>query len=254
MARAKRQSTKKTENKKLEQALTLNGLAISEGPSKKSWSLKDLKLVTPKTRGQEEVFREWHEGQHICMHGTAGTGKTYIGLYMALEAVLRQNQNRIIIVRSSAQTRQQGFLPGDKNEKMEVFEGPYQDICHDLIGKSSTYGDMIKARKIEFMSTSFIRGLTWDNAVVIVDESQNMTAHELNSVMTRVGENTRVIVCGDVVQSDLTGRQGDVSGMEHFLRVILEMRNFSQIQFTVNDVVRSGFVKSWIQALEIVPK
>lgn len=254
MARAKRQSTKKSETKRLEEALTCNGLAILEGPSKKSWTLKDLKLITPKTRGQEEVFREWYEGQDVCMHGCAGTGKTYVALYLALEAMLRQHQNRIIIVRSSAQTRNQGFLPGDKNEKMDAFEGPYQDICYDLMGRASTYEDMIKARKVEFMSTSFIRGLTWDNAVVIVDESQNMTDHELNSIMTRVGENTRVVVCGDIIQSDLTGKNGDVSGMEHFLRIIQEMRNFSQVQFTVNDIVRSGFVKSWIKALEIVPK
>lgn len=254
MAKAKRQSTKKSQTKHLEEALTMNGLAIGEGPKTKSWSQKDLKVVTPMTRNQEDVFREWYEGQNICLFGSAGTGKSFLSCYLALESILKKEQTKIIILRSAVQTRQIGALPGTIGEKIAPFEAPYQDIFHELIGRPSTYEDMKKMNKVEFMCTSFVRGLTWDNCVIIVDEFQNLTFHEINSIMTRVGNNSRVIVSGDVVQNDLSGRNGDVSGAERFLRVVQEMRAFSSIQFTVNDIVRSGFVKSWIQATEVVPK
>lgn len=254
MAKAKRQSTKKTQARHLEESLVMNGLAISEGPRTKSWSQKDLKIVTPLTYNQEEAFREWFEGQNLCLFGSAGAGKSFLACFMALDAVLKRHQEKIIIVRSIVPSRDVGFLPGTRAEKAEPYELPYHDIFHELMGRKSTYEDMKKAAKVEFIETSFVRGLTWDNAVIIVDEFQNLTFHEINSIMTRVGNNSRVIVSGDILQTDLSGKGKEITGAERFLRVIQEMKAFSSIHFTVNDIVRSGFVKSWIMATEAVPK
>jgi phosphate starvation-inducible protein PhoH len=195
------------------------------------------------------MFHEWYNNEHLCAYGTAGTGKTYLAMYLALNEIFSPNtpQDKIIIVRSVVPTRDVGFLPGDLNEKISVYETPYKDICAELIGRSSTYDDMKEAGVITFMSTSFIRGLTWDNAIVLVDEAQNMSFHEINSVMTRIGEDTRVIFNGDLAQSDLKVCQ---SGMGQFLQIAQQMGDFGLVEFNRHDIVRSGVVKSWIIASE----
>lgn len=234
-------------------ALSLNAKAMEEGPKRKQWTGHDLKTVKPLTSNQEELFHAWFNGHNICTYGCAGTGKSFLSLFLALSSVIdRREQNRIIIVRSAVQTRDLGFLPGTLEEKVMLYELPYEDICHELIGRSSTYQDMKDGGIIEFKTTSFIRGLTWDNAVIIVDEAQNMTFHELDSVMTRVGNNSRVIISGDMKQTDLEVRRGSVqtSGMHQLLGVVKNMKEFATIEFTVNDIVRSDFVKSWIVARE----
>lgn len=233
----------------LQTALHANQRAHLNGPQRKIWSVHDLKTIKPLTRNQEDMFHQWYNNDHICAFGTAGTGKTYLALYLALNEVCspKTPQDKIIIVRSVVPTRDVGFLPGDLDEKISVYESPYRDICHELIGRRSTYDDMKDAGMIEFMSTSFIRGLTWDNAVVIIDEGQNMSFHELNSIMTRLGENTRIIFTGDLSQSDLRTPQ---AGMGRFLDIVREMSDFGIIQFNYHDIVRSSIVKSWIIASE----
>lgn len=233
----------------LEDALHNNGVAQLDGPRKKKWSVHDLKTIKPLTRNQEDMFHEWYNNDHICAYGTAGTGKTYLGLYLALTEVFNAStpQDKIIIVRSVVPTRDVGFLPGDLDEKISVYESPYRDICAELVGRDSTYDDMKYAGLIEFMSTSFIRGLTWDNAVVIIDEGQNMSFHEINSIMTRLGENTRLIFTGDLAQSDLRASQ---TGMGQFVKIIEGMKDFGTVQFNHHDIVRSSIVKSWIIASE----
>ena len=234
----------------LENALLKNGHA-KEGPVKKKWTTHDLADIKPLTPTQEEMFHAFFNDQHICAYGSAGTGKTFLALYLALTAVIGrpQEQSRIIIVRSVVPTREVGHLPGTLDEKIIPYELPYRDLLHELVGRQSTYDDMKAAGLIEFMTTSFIRGLTWEDAIVIVDEGQNMSFHEINSIMTRLGENSRVIFTGDLNQSDLT-RKYDPTGMDRFLRVTKNMVEFDQIQFTLHDIVRSAFVKSWIMATE----
>lgn len=250
--RAKRSNSKATELEHLSLALTLNGKAMEEGPRRKHWTGHDIKTIKPLTSTQEEMFHAWFNGFNLCAHGSAGTGKTFLALYLALQAVLeRHEQNRIIIVRSAVATRDIGFLPGTLEEKTALYELPYHDIMWELVGKASTYQDMKDVGVIEFMTTSFVRGLTWDNAVVVVDEGQNMTFHEIDSIMTRLGQNSRIIVTGDVRQTDLEGKKnGSSCGMGHFLNVVKNMKEFSSVQFTVNDIVRSDLVKSWIMASE----
>ena len=155
----------------------------------------------------------------------------------------------MIIVRSVVPTREIGFLPGDLNDKVSVYETPYKDICAELIGRSSTYDDMKEAGIVQFMPTSFIRGLTWDNAIVVVDECQNMTFHEINSIVTRLGQNSRIIFTGDTNQTDL--RPVDC-GMTKMLSVVDNIETFAKVKFTTDDIVRSNIVKSWIVAAEAV--
>jgi len=246
----KKRSNRKSELAYINEALYANGQAIQEGPKKKTWSIKDLKNIRPKTDAQEEMFQAWYAGKHVCASGSAGTGKTFLALYLALTELFEHRTQRVIIVRSAVATREVGFLPGTLEEKQAMYELPYHDICAELVGRSSTYRDLKEQGVVEFMTTSFIRGLTWDNAVVIVDESQNMTFHELNSIMTRIGENTRIILTGDTKQTDLDGRKLGVEGMSQALRVFKNMESFASVHFTKYDIVRSDFVKSWIVAVD----
>lgn len=252
MARKKQKTTSYAlrENRRLEQLVANNFRAIQEGPKKKKWSSHDLKCIKPLTAAQGDLFHAFFQGNHICAYGSAGSGKTFLGMYLALNEVLQGNQQQIIIVRSAVTTRDLGFMPGDLNEKMALYEAPYKDICAELVGRASTYADMKEAGVISFMATSYIRGLTWDNAIILVEEGQNMSAHEINSIMTRVGQNTRVIFTGDLIQTDLRKNSRDVSGMAGFLNIIARMDGFEAVEFTVHDIVRSEFVKSWIIASE----
>lgn len=247
--RAKRSN--KSEIINLNNALLMNGRAMDEGPKRKHWTSHDLKTIKPLTATQEDMFHAWYNGSNLCAHGCAGTGKTFLALYLALTAVTDHIQNRIIIVRSAVATRDIGFLPGSLEEKIATYELPYHDIMWELVGRPNTYDDMKQAGLVEFMTTSFVRGLTWDNAVVVVDECQNMTFHEIDSIMTRLGQNTRIIVTGDVRQSDLEGkRNGSGSGMDHFMTIARNMKEFTSIKFTTDDIVRSDLVKAWIIAAE----
>lgn len=247
----KRASRHKDEIKFLGEALKQNGTAKRNGPKQKTWSIHDLKTIKPLTPSQEDLFHAFYNSDHICAHGTAGTGKTYLTFYLALVEILNPKtpQNHLIVVRSVVPTRDIGFLPGDLNEKIAVYESPYKDICAELIGRRSSYEDMKEARLIKFMPTSFIRGLTWDDAIVIVDECQNMSFHEINSIVTRLGQNSRIIFTGDTNQTDLRPVE---CGMDQLLKVANNVQTFAMVEFDHNDIVRSEIVKSWIIATEEV--
>lgn len=246
----KHRNSRQAELETISLALVQNGRAMEEGSKRKHWSKHDVKAVQPLTPTQEDMFHAWYDDKHICAHGSAGTGKTFLALYLAINEILEKHQNKIIVVRSAVPTREVGYLPGTLEEKTALYELPYYDIMYELIGRSSTYHDMKEAGLIEFMTTSFIRGLTWDNAIIIVDEGENMTFHEIDSIMTRIGENTRIIFTGDIKQSDLDGKKNGVSGMRQALNIFDRMKEFESIQFTKHDIVRSQFVKSWIIASE----
>jgi phosphate starvation-inducible PhoH-like protein len=250
---AKTLSKKDQDIKFLTEVLNNNGMAMTEQRKRKSWTRHDLKAIKPLNEPQRAMFQSYFEGTTaIIANGSAGTGKTLAALYLALTDVLdrQQPQERIIIVRSAVATRDIGHLPGDINEKLEPYEAPYKDIIGFLLGNYDAYDQMKEAGIIEFMPTSFIRGLNWDDAIVIVDEIQNLNFHEANSVITRVGDNTRLIIVGDQIQTDLYRSNNDKSGMDRFLRIARTMKDFDEIVFTKEDIIRSAFVKSWICALE----
>lgn len=245
----KRRAGRKGQVQELQQALLLNGQAMEEDRKRKTWSTHDIKTIKPLTPTQTDMFHAWCQGDNICAHGSAGTGKTFLAFYLALEELFTQKYQKIILVRSAVPTRDIGFLPGTLEEKMQQYEQPYHDIMHELLGRGSTYSDMKEAGVVEFHSTSFLRGLTWDNAIVIVDEVENLTFHEIDNVMTRIGENTRIIFTGDTRQTDLDGskRLGS-EGLTQALKVFEHMKSFTTIQFSEMDIVRSDLVKSWIVA------
>lgn len=236
----------------LQKSLQNNAKAELEGPRTKKWTQHDLRSIRPLTQAQEDFFRAFFDGNHVCGYGSAGTGKSYITLWLALNEMLKENSkpNRIIIVRSCVPTRDIGFLKGTEEEKNEVYERPYIDIVGDILGKATAYADMKAAGYIEFVSTSFLRGISWNEAIIIVDEAQSMTLHELSSVMSRVGKNSTIVVIGDLSQNDLIKKKGDESGFPSFLRIIDMMDEFEKIQFLQQDIVRSAFCKSWICAME----
>ena len=208
-----------------------------------------LKNVNPLTENQRIAFDAFDDGKHLMLHGMAGTGKTFIALYKAIEALMENKgvQNKIYVVRSVVPTRDMGFLPGNQKEKMKVYEAPYYAICTELFDRSDAYEVLKQKNAIEFISTSFVRGITMNNCFVIVDEVNNMTFHELDSVITRIGKGCRVLFCGDFRQSDLTKDQ-ERNGLKDFMRVIDRLNDFVHVDFLEHDIVRSRLVKEYIIA------
>lgn len=212
--------------------------------------IDDLFVIDPLTTNQKLFFDAYKKGSnHIALHGVAGTGKTFIALYKALEEVLDKSsqQDRIIIVRSAVQSREIGHLPGDLGEKLAVYQQPYKDICHALFERADAWSLLEEAGTIEFISTSFIRGTTFENAIIIVDEMQNMNFEEIDTVMTRVGEGSKIIWCGDYRQTDLR-KSNDKTGILRFFDVAKYMASFARIEFMAEDIVRSELVKEYILA------
>lgn len=252
MSKKKQRSSKDRQIEILKDQLEKNGVAMAEDKKRKNWSVHDIKTIRPLNEPQEQMFRSYFQGNHVIANGSAGTGKTFAALYLALNDILSKErpQKKLIIVRSPVTTRDIGHLPGTREEKLEPYENPYRDILSDLVGNLNTYDDMKEARVIEFMPTSHIRGLNWDDCVVVVDEVQNLNFHEINSVITRLGEGSRLIVVGDLIQSDLYKTKFDSSGMDKFLEIAEKVSEFDEVMFGPHDIVRSDFVKSWICALE----
>lgn len=212
--------------------------------------LDDLITIQPKTTKQKEFFDAYKEGDYfMCLHGVAGTGKSYIALYKAIEEVMDKSNpyQKVVIVRSSVQSRDMGHLPGDVNEKMETFIQPYRQITADLFRRKDAWDRLVEQGYIEFISTSFIRGTTFTNAVLLVDEFQNMNFEELDTIITRVGHTSKIIFCGDVRQTDLR-KKDDKTGLPKFLAIADRMKEFSRFEFTMDDIVRSSLVKNYIVA------
>jgi phosphate starvation-inducible PhoH-like protein len=213
----------------------------------------ELYTYEPLTENQKKAYNAWDDGEHLCLTGTAGTGKTFIALYLALEAVLEKQTayHKITVIRSVVPTRDMGFLPGSLAEKQEVFETPYKNIMLELLGDDTPYRRLVHNHQLEFITTSYIRGMTIDNSIIIVDEMQNLNFHELDSVITRVGQNCRLIFCGDYHQSDF--REGsERDGIMKFMRIIESMKNFTTVTFGWEDIVRSDFVRDYIMTKEML--
>jgi len=211
----------------------------------------ELRHIKPLTPNQDKVFSYYNQGYHLNLHGYAGTGKTFCALYLALNEILNKDSiyDKIVIIRSVVPSRDMGFLPGSMKEKIQVYEEPYREICDSLFGRGDGY-DILKMKGIiQFTTTSYLRGLTFNKAIVILDESQNLIDSELNTVMTRMGDESRMIVCGDYRQTDLN-RSHEKEGIINFLKIIDRINTFQSVSFQREDVVRSGLVKQWILAKE----
>ena len=231
------------------------GLTTKQMKRKKPISNTYLLDIEPITDNQKKLFDSYAEGKHLVAYGTAGTGKTFISLYNALADVLDESTpyERIYLVRSLVSTREIGFLPGDHEDKADIYQIPYKNMVKYMFQMPSDadfemlYGNLKAQETIKFWSTSFIRGTTLDNAIVIVDEFQNLNFHELDSIITRIGENSKIIFSGDASQTDLV-KTNDRNGIHDFLNILRKMPSFDIIEFGIDDIVRSGLVKEYIIA------
>jgi phosphate starvation-inducible PhoH-like protein/PhoH-like ATPase len=224
-------------------------LANGNGKPLKKVRIDDLLTFKPITENQLKTYNSYKQDKHLLLHGIAGTGKTFLSLYLALEEVLDPSTiyDDIFIVRSVVSTRDIGFLPGDEQEKVSIYEAPYRSICRELFGIKDAYDALKQQGNVKFMSTSFIRGITITNSIVIVDECQNLNFHELDSIITRMGKNSKIIFCGDYTQTDLT-RENDKRGIVNFMNILKNIEEFETVEFMIDDIVRSDFLKSYIIA------
>ena len=231
------------------------GLTTKQMKRKKPLSAGYLLDIEPITDNQRILFESYKANKHLIAYGAAGTGKTFVTLYNALKDVLDESSSyeRIYIVRSLVATREIGFLPGDYEDKSDIYQVPYKHMVKYMFQMSSDadfemlYGNLKSQDTIKFWSTSFLRGTTLDNAIVIVDEFQNLNFHELDSIITRVGENSKIMFCGDASQTDLQ-KTNDRNGIVDFMNILRKMPSFDIIEFGIDDIVRSGLVKEYIVA------
>jgi predicted ribonuclease YlaK len=231
------------------------GMTAKQMKKRKPISADYLVDVEPLTENQKKLFAAYEEGKHLVAYGAAGTGKTFITLYNALRDVLDETTpyEQIYVVRSLVATREIGFLPGDHDDKSALYQIPYKNMVKYMFQMPSDadfemlYGNLKSQETVKFWSTSFIRGTTLDNSIIIVDEYQNLNFHELDSIITRVGENSRIIFCGDATQSDLV-KTNERNGISDFMNILRKMESFDIIEFGVDDICRSGLVKEYIVA------
>ena len=224
-------------------------------PSKKNKEVSAQSLISikPITDNQKDVFTTWKSGKNQFLFGAAGTGKTFVSLYLALQDVLdlKKPYDKVILVRSLIPTREIGFLPGDEEDKSALYQVPYQNMVRFMFEMPNEQSfnmlyDKLKSQgTLFFLSTSFLRGLTFDNAIILVDECQNLNFHELDTIITRVGQNSKISFAGDFFQTDLT-RSAEKNGLQDFVRILDNMPSFNVTEFNIGDIVRSGFVKEYL--------
>ena len=212
------------------------------------FSLRDITREYNLTDKQQQVIQSYDEGNNLILHGLAGTGKTWLACYLGIDDVISGgNYNKVILFRSVVPTRDMGFLPGSVKQKAQIYEEPYRAVFNELFGRGDAYEILKTKNLVEFSTTSFLRGLTFDHTIIIVDEVNNMSFHELDSLITRSGKNTKIIFCGDFRQSDLTNST-EREGLKRFFDILNNIDGFDYFEFEENDIVRSRLVKSYIIA------
>ena len=220
---------------------------------KKEIGFSNLTKIKPITDHQKEVFESYQKGENQFLFGCSGTGKTFISLYLALQDVLKNDTpyDKVVVVRSLIPTREIGFLPGDEEDKAALYQVPYSNMMQFMFEQpneqafSMLYDRLKSQGSFYFLSTSFLRGLTFDNSIIIVDECQNLNFHELDTIITRVGQDSKIVFCGDFGQTDLT-RTNEKNGLMNFLQILQEMKEFNCVEFDIGDIVRSGFVRNYL--------
>jgi len=220
---------------------------------KKPINSNHLKEIEPKTDTQTSVFDAYDEGKNLFLYGHAGTGKTFIAMYLALREILSgtSSYEKLYLVRSLVPTREIGFLPGDHDDKSNLYQIPYKNMVEHMFkmpddpSYDALYDNLRQQETISFWSTSFLRGTTLNNAIIIVDECQNLNFHELDSIITRIGTNCKIIFAGDIKQTDLV-KSNEKNGIHDFMSILEVMEEFSMFEFGLDDIVRSGLVRSYL--------
>ena len=210
-----------------------------------------LKKIKPLTENQERTFEAYAQGNNLVLSGSAGSGKSFLAMYLALGDLLRDNSNynKIIIIRSAVPSRDLGFVPGTLEEKAKIYQEPYMNIVNELIGRGDAWHFLMHKEIVQFQTTSFLRGLTFSDCIIVFDEFQSATFHEIDTVLTRVGENCRFMLCGDFNQNDLNIKK-EKSGLQDAVKILENIKDVQHVQFGIEDIVRSGFVKEYLTVKE----
>lgn len=217
----------------------------AEEAQKQHFSIRNIE---PLTENQAKAFTAYAEDKNLVLSGSAGTGKTFLAMSLALKELIKNSNSyykKLIIIRSAVPSRDLGFVPGTLEEKSKIYQDPYMNIANELIGRGDAWHFLVNKEIIEFQTTSFLRGLTFTDCIIIFDEFQSATFHEIDTVLTRIGENCRFILCGDFCQNDLSIKR-EKSGFEDAIRILKQIDDVQEVRFTVDDVVRSGFVKKYL--------
>ena len=231
------------------------GLTSKQMKRKKPINTDMMRDIEPLTDNQKKLFQSYKKGKNLVAYGAAGTGKTFITLYNALQEVLDPSTpyDKIYIVRSLVATREIGFLPGDHDDNSFLYQIPYKNMVKYMFEMPTDadfemlYGNLKNQNTIDFWSTSFIRGTTLDRAIIIVDEFQNLNYHELDSIITRIGTDTKIMFCGDATQSDLI-KTNERNGVSDFMKILRIMPSVDIIEFGIEDIVWSGLVEQYLLA------
>lgn len=228
----------------------------SQPQLRKQFHQKDLIKYQPITKTQEKLFETFEEfpNKSMFLYGSPGTGKTFLATYLALQQILDNTTgfDKILYIRNPVQTGENiGFTPGTPEEKISLYEQPYASIFEEMFGWENSWQNCKKLGIVEFCIPNFLRGTTFKNTIVIVDECQSMSFHTINTIVTRIGQDSKIILCGDESQNDLIGNKYKnyeiSSGFNKTLNIVKKItQHFSIIEFKTNDVIRSELVKDWI--------
>lgn len=220
---------------------------INNKINRSKFGMIDITKAYDLTENQYRAVDLYDEGYNLVLHGVAGTGKTFLSMALSLQDIVEGNDfyKKLYIVRSVVPTRDMGFLPGNAKQKSQVYEEPYRQMCIELFQRGDAYEILKQKVMVDFITTSFLRGVTFDNCIVLVDEINNMNFHELDSIITRVGRNCKIIFAGDYRQSDLTDSK-ERQGLGQFLDILNTMSGFARVEFNIEDIVRSDIVKDYI--------
>lgn len=221
----------------------------AEEAQKQHFSIRNIE---PLTENQSKVFDAYEEGKNIVLSGSAGSGKSFLAMYLALKELIKNSSShykKLIIIRSAVPSRDLGFVPGTLEEKSKIYQDPYMNIANELIGRGDAWHFLVNKEIIEFQTTSFLRGLTFNNCIIIFDEFQSATFHEIDTVLTRIGENCRFLLCGDFNQNDLSIKR-EKSGFQDAVSILKNIDDVEEVRFTIDDVVRSGFVREYLKEKE----
>ena len=204
--------------------------------------------IRARNENQKTLLRAFYHSNTVIAVGPAGTGKTFLCATYAAEQLFNHQTARVVLARPTVGvSKTQGFLPGRLDQKLAPWARPLTDAIKKHIS-AKKYEEFIQSKSLELCSIEHVRGLTFDDTILIIDEAQNTTPAEIKALLTRLGEDSRVFICGDVEQSDIEGE----NGLEVAIKAAQYIRDSETIRFSDDDVVRSDICRHWVKAFSAI--